>query len=675
MKHCPSSCRRTCAVLFAAVAVCPGAQAGNTWTGGGASTNWSDNNNWGGAAPTYGTLTFITGGTQGTTSVNNSITAQNRLYWDGTSSWTLNNSGGTILSLYDSGGTQAKIENSSTGLVTINAPITFAANNGSPPNPFGEINAIDGDLTFGTGPLTVNGSSVNGIKLFGNGHTTTFNGTVAASGKWFATTAENTTIAVGGAFTSGDIYVMNNGTLKINSGATLTTSAVRLGGDFGTTGNQNQTLGAKLQFTDLTGGQSFGGTINTTSGNSSNALLVESLNTSGTNTLSGGVFLDSDLKTLVSAGGALSFSGGSVNVKDKKFTIAGDGTTTFNEPVTSSLGAGGFIVKEGTGVLILQHTSNSYTGTASNTLNANGTRITGGTLGIYGDGSLGLVPAGAYNNIQFQDNGTLQDTANDISLHANRRISISAGKTATFDSNGNTFTINGVINGTSGNVAKSGAGVVVLNGNNSYTGTTQVLAGTLYVNGTHTGGDNYSVSSGATLGGSGTIDLAASKSVAISAGGKVAPGTSAGKLTVDASFSLANDATAVTEVEISDVVSAGTFDQLEVKGSGSSLTINGSRLNVIAAPDVQLGTTGAGGYKVISLTSGATYSSSSNVFANLNGQASSTTYDDGGMKYTVFYNNNDGIYINFSYVPEPSGAMLLSIGAAAMLRRRHRLHE
>ncbi len=124
--------------------------AGNTWTGGGASNNWSDNNNWGGSTPGYGTLTFTTGGAQGTTSNNNSITAMNGLLWTGSSSWILN--GSTTLSLFDNGGAQAKIENQSTGLVTINDPITFAANNGSPPNPFGEINAVNGDITLELGP-------------------------------------------------------------------------------------------------------------------------------------------------------------------------------------------------------------------------------------------------------------------------------------------------------------------------------------------------------------------------------------------------------------------------------------------------------------------------------------------------------------------------------------------
>src|SRR5205823_11950038 len=115
--------------------------------------------------------------------------SMNQLNWTATSStWTLGSSGGSVLSLFDNGGTQAKVENNSSGLVTINAPITFAANNGSPPDPFGEINAVSGDLTFGTGTLTVNGSSVNGIKLFGSSHVVTFNNTVSSSGKWFGIT-------------------------------------------------------------------------------------------------------------------------------------------------------------------------------------------------------------------------------------------------------------------------------------------------------------------------------------------------------------------------------------------------------------------------------------------------------------------------------------------------------
>ncbi|MGZ4986400.1 MAG: autotransporter-associated beta strand repeat-containing protein [Limisphaerales bacterium] len=453
-----------------------------SWTGGGGSTNWTDNNNWGGTNvyTNYGTLQFTTGGTQGTTSIVNSSISQNKLLWTGSSSWTVNNSGGAVISLFDDTGTQAKVENQSTGLVTLNAPITFAATTGAV---WGEINAVNGGLTFGSGTLTVNGSQVQYIKMFGGGQTTTFNNTVNASGKKFYTTSgSGMTMAIGGAFTSGDIFIMNGSTLNLNSGGSLSTSQLRLGGDFGTTLTQNQALGATFALTNVTGGQSFSSGINTVSGNTSNALLIDSQNTSGTNTISSVIALDSPLKIQQAAGtsNSLTFSGGSFDIKAQTLSISvGSGaTTTINESLGSGSAAGGSLVKSGSGTLILQNTTNNYTGTNNNTLNANGTQVSGGVLGIYGDGSLGLAPANPYNNIQFTGSGTLQDTANNITLNANRNISIANGAIATFDSNGNTFAIGGIING-SGGVTKTGAGTLTLSGFNTFSGGLTIKAGTV----------------------------------------------------------------------------------------------------------------------------------------------------------------------------------------------------
>src|SRR5438270_11838789 len=103
------------------------AWAGNTWTGDGASTVWSDSNNWGGAQPAYGTLSFNLGGTQGTTSIVDQSFSMNQLFWSGTSAWTVNRANAAVISLFDFSGTQAKVENQSTGLVALNVPITFAA--------------------------------------------------------------------------------------------------------------------------------------------------------------------------------------------------------------------------------------------------------------------------------------------------------------------------------------------------------------------------------------------------------------------------------------------------------------------------------------------------------------------------------------------------------------------
>jgi autotransporter-associated beta strand protein len=55
------------------------------------------------------------------------------------------------------------------------------------------------------------------------------------------------------------------------------------------------------------------------------------------------------------------------------------------------------------------------------------------------------------------------------------------------------------------NVAKTGPGKWILTGNNTYTGTTTVNAGTLLINGNQSGSGLTSVTAGATLGGTGSL--------------------------------------------------------------------------------------------------------------------------------------------------------------------------
>jgi autotransporter-associated beta strand protein len=490
----------------------------------------------------------------------------NQVNWNGSAAWSM--TGSSTLSLFDFGGTQAKLESLGTGGVDINAPIVFAANNASPPNPFGEINAVNSDLVFSGSTLTVNGSSCNGIKLWGGGRTVTFNNTVSASGKWFGfTTTGGARATIGGSVTSGDWYVMNNGTLNLAAGGSLTTTALRLGGDFGNTGNQNQTLSGTFNLTGTSGGQTFSSTINSVSGNTSGALVINSLNSSGVNTLSGGIFLDSGLRITNAAGGTLSLSG-TTDVKAQQIIFGPAGTITV-AALTSSLGAGGTLLLNGPGTLNLTNTGATYTGTTSSTLNAAGTQITGGgTLGIVGDTSLGVAPAGSYNNLQFLGAGTLRAGANNITTASTRSILVTNGASATFDTGTNTLTVNGVING-AGTMTKTGNGTLVLNANNTYTGTTTVSQGTLNVAGSTASGSAVTVSSGATISGTGLVG----GTLAINSGATLAPGNGGiGVLTNSGAPTLAG--TTLMELNRAASPNADKFVR-----SGGSLTYGGA-LNV-----------------------------------------------------------------------------------------------
>ncbi len=415
---------------------------------------------------------------------------------------------GNAITLDDFNSEVAKIYN----LSSINQTLNFTGLQFGGSLGWAEINAVNGPLTFGSSNTISFSGAVAGIKFFFSGQSVTFNNTINGSGKWFALTGNTAnTVNINGSATTGDFYLMNGGTLNLNSGGSLTTSGLRLGGDFGTTGNQDQTRGGTFALTSATGGQSFSSTINAVAGNTSGALLIDSRNTSGTNAISSQIFLDSDLRIQQASTNVfpnpatLLFQGGSFDIKNRTLTVSSGGgpfagaaaVVTINETLGSSLASGGSLIKTGVGTLILQGTNNNYTGTDSSQLNPNGTQISGGTLGIYGDGSLGLVPASAYNNIQLTGSGTLQDTANNITLDAKRNIVLSG--TGGLDSNGNFFTINGVISG-SGDFLKIGVGTVKLDSPaNTYSGSTIISGGTLEIAKLANSGSISSIGTGGTI--------------------------------------------------------------------------------------------------------------------------------------------------------------------------------
>ena len=338
---------------------------------------------------------------------------------------------------------------------------------------------------------------------------------------------------------TGDTKIAGGELILTPSGSLSGSSTIRLGD------TSVNSPSAKFRFGDTAGGETLSNAMiaqASASGTEGKRTIFATGTNGNTNTYSGIITMNTGLLVqsansgaslaTSSTAGIFLFQGGSINFGTSTLTVNASldgnnadtysiqGTVRLNEPLTSSLTTGGSIVKDGSGTLIIQSTGNTYTGTDASALNTNGTRIGTGILAIYGDTSLGLAPATGTNNVFFTTPGTnvnldsigptLRADASSFTLAATRNINIASTVTARFDSNGNTFGIAGVINGSGGNLNKIGAGTLVLTGNNTYSGTTLISAGTLNAAATGALGGttgSITVNKGGTLMVSGTGNL------------------------------------------------------------------------------------------------------------------------------------------------------------------------
>jgi fibronectin-binding autotransporter adhesin len=273
-------------------------------------------------------------------------------------------------------------------------------------------------------------------------------------------------------------------------------------------------------------------------------------------------------------------------------------------------GAGGVTIANVNNAKVRLVSNNSYTGL---------TRIESGVLmiGQGNPGEPGSIASSVLNN------GTID---------FNRVENISYGFS------------DATISGT-GNLIKEAAGKLTLVSANTYSGGTTVLAGTLIAantSGSATGSGAVSVSAGATLAGSGTIAGA----VSIASGGHLAPGTSAGNLTVG---SLSLVAGSVLDYELG---APGTGDRTTITSSGG-LSVTGGTVNITA-----LAGFGVGQYPLLDYT-GSFIGSPTNLI--LGAAPSGFTYS--------FVNNATNTSIDVVVVPEPSGLALVACLATGCLFR------
>ncbi|MQB12791.1 autotransporter domain-containing protein [Agrobacterium sp. ICMP 6402] len=160
--------------------------------------------------------------------------------------------------------------------------------------------------------------------------------------------------------------------------------------------------------------------------------------------------------------------------------------------------------------------------------------------------------------------------------------------------------LSNVISG-SGSFEKTGSGNLILTGNSTHSGTTEVSSGKLSVNGSLA--SVISVANGAALGGSGTIG-----GVTVQSGGTLAPGNSIGTLTSTGNATFASGSAYAVEID-----SYGNSDRLAVTGT---VTI-ANNVNLIVTPVTDSLTFAFGAKYVLLTATGGVSGAFADVVGNL----------------------------------------------------------
>ena len=594
------------------------------------------------------------------------------------------NSGAT-LQLDVGGGTNEVIPNSSA--VTVNGSLNFASGGGT--ETIGSLagsgtvsSVVGGNYSFviggsdsttfsgvinnGSGTVSLTKSGVGTQTL--SGTSSYSGGTVVSAGQLVGTTASlqglitnNASVAFDQATTgnyastmsgSGSLTKLGGGTVRItgsnsySGGTTITGGTVEIsaggsaGGSAAGLGTGTVSIGSGAQVTyylSITDSHTISNAFSLSGG----TLYSED----GNNTFSGRVTLASGTSTISSRyQDTITLAGG----------LAGSGNVLFTQ--AGGLGDGPTYVLSGTG-------ANTGTVRVSGSSNGRITKLQVANVDALQSATLDMA-AGDVGDVVFTATGT--NTYSLGGLQGARDLAPSYNSLSV-GGNGQSTTYSGVLAG-SGGLTKVGGGRLTLAGANTFSGTTNVQAGDLALDGSIVG--SLSVASLASLSGTGTVGGNATIA------GTHSPGNSPGAQTFNGNLTYQAGAVVNWELIANTTGTPGTnYDQIIVPTG--NLTFSGSTTLALSFDSAGSSVDWADpfwnvnrSWMVYDLSGGTTNSFSDlglggSLLDSLNQPLSPT-----GRGYFTTSLSGQDVMLNFVAVPEPSTLVLLGIAAAFLAVRR-----
>jgi len=289
-----------------------------------------------------------------------------------------------------------------------------------------------------------------------------------------------------------------------------------------------------------------------------------------------------------------------------------------------------------------------------NTINGNA------NLGVLVDNSSAFTLTIACNTRIVNSQGWANNSSNLLTVSGGVDLN---GQTLTVSGSGNTLMSGKVTGGApSSSLAKSGTGTLTLTGKNTYQGTTQVLEGTLLLNGdqsTANGPTTVTVSGGGTtLGGTGTIG----GTVTVGSGANIAPGNGGNTTAILNTGALTLASGSNFLVDINGTTAGTQYDQLNVTGL---VTLTGSNLVITVGGTITVG-------QQLTIINNDGSDAVVGMFAGLPEGATVTA---GGDTFSITYTGgtgNDVVLTPLTVVPEPSTWIIgaLAVAALAYTQRR-----